>query len=165
MNNAAYDDATELIALAGIALNSAQQKLLQDSLRETENGHWVTCEIKIPDQTVILARELIGLFLLNEIILHTAFLHTVTAKAFRRTTEAVKAPIFQKRIKRITHAYGAESIELYCGARILFRTRGAGRGFSCDCLIIEDAHRFSETDIGMLLPAMASRPNPQVWYA
>src|SRR5204862_1979352 len=68
--------------------------------------------------------------------------------------------------KKISNAHGNEGIELLNGQRIRFRTRtkGGGRGFSGDCLILDEAMDIQSTAHGALLPTLSARPNPQVWY-
>ena len=50
-------------------------------------------------------------------------------------------PDFSRRVKRVSRSHGEEGIELTTGQRIRFRTRtkGGGRGFSGDCLILDEA--------------------------
>jgi hypothetical protein len=164
VSEADYDDAAELAALAGVTLTGGQQKSLRDGMRTT-GARWDAFRVTIPhrDPAVLLARELAGIFLLNERILHIALSYHAAAAAFYRVKNAVGDSTFQQRVKRITHAHGAESVELHSGARIQFGTRRHGRGFSCDCLIAEDADRFSDEDFRALLPALSAGPNPQIW--
>jgi hypothetical protein len=66
----------------------------------------------------------------------------------------------------VSRSHGEEGIELFGGRRIRFRTRtkGGGRGFSCDCLILDEGMFLPESAHGALLPTLSARPNPQVWY-
>lgn len=164
MSEADYDDAAELAALAGVTLTADQQKSLRNGMRTT-GARWDAFRVTIPhpDPAVLLARELAGIFLLNERILHTAFSYEAAAAAFLRVKNAVGDSVLQKRVKRINHAHGAESVELRSGARIRFGTKQHGRGFSCDCLIAEGANKFSAEDFGVLLPSLSAGPNPQIW--
>jgi hypothetical protein len=52
------------------------------------------------------------------------------------------------------------------GPRIRYRTRtkGGGRGFTGDCLYLDEAMIISEAMHGALLPTLSARKNPQVWY-
>jgi hypothetical protein len=69
-------------------------------------------------------------------------------------------------VKRVVRSHGEEGIELKNGQRIRFRTRtkGGGRGFTSDCLILDEAMILPESAHGALLPTLSARPNPQVWY-
>jgi hypothetical protein len=50
-------------------------------------------------------------------------------------------PDFDRRVQRVSRSHGEEGIELKNGQRIRFRTRtkGGGRGFTSDCLILDEA--------------------------
>jgi phage terminase large subunit-like protein len=69
-------------------------------------------------------------------------------------------------VRRVSRSHGEEGIELKNGQRIRFRTRtkGGGRGFSGDCVILDEAMILPEMAHGALLPTLSARPNPQVWY-
>ena len=58
------------------------------------------------------------------------------------------------------------SVKLKTGQRLryLARSSGGGRGFSGDCVILDEAFQLGPTEMGALLPTLSSRPNPQVWY-
>jgi hypothetical protein len=75
-------------------------------------------------------------------------------------------PDLERRVKRVSRSHGEEGIELINGQRIRFRTRtkGGGRGFTGDCLILDEAMILPESAHGALLPTLSARPNPQVWY-
>lgn len=70
-------------------------------------------------------------------------------------------------MKRVSRAHGEEGIELTSGQRVRFRTRtkGGGRGFTGDCLILDEAMILPEATVGALMPTLSARPNPQLWYA
>jgi hypothetical protein len=131
---------------------------------KTADGRWVTFEVWQPDQAVLLARELAGLFLLDERILHAAGSYGTAAEAFRRAAEAVTGDsMLRQRVKRVTYAAGAESIELTGGARARFAFWKSLRGYACDCLVTEGMASLGE-NTGALLPCVAGWPDPQVWY-
>jgi hypothetical protein len=44
------------------------------------------------------------------------------------------------------------------------RTRSAGRGFSSDLLILDEAFSVQAHQIGAVMPTLSARPNPQIWY-
>jgi hypothetical protein len=59
-------------------------------------------------------------------------------------------------------------VELKTGQRCLFKTRtgGSGRGFSGDCVLLDEAMKgLMDTQMGALMPTMSARENPQVIYA
>jgi hypothetical protein len=118
--------------------------------------------------SILEARELAGLFLLGErLIIHSAHQFDTSLEAFRRLLSLIEdTPDLDRRVKRVSRSHGEEGIELKGGQRIRFRTRtkGGGRGFSSDCLILDEAMFMPETSHGALLPTLSARPNPQVWY-
>jgi hypothetical protein len=71
-----------------------------------------------------------------------------------------------RRVKRISKSHGEEGIELLSGQRVRFRTRtaGGGRGFTGDCLFLNEAMILREASMGALYFTLSARPNPQVWY-
>ena len=167
------DDAAELAEMAGLVLDAGQRQVLRDGMGRTADGRWAAPAVRGADQAVLLARELAGLFLLDERILHAAGEYTVMAAAFRRAAEAVTScGEMRRRVKRMTYANGAEGIELVSGARARFvasRVRATFapwdflRGYACDCLITEGLASLGEDTAG-LLPCVARRPDPQAWY-
>lgn len=58
-------------------------------------------------------------------------------------------------------------IELLTGQRLEFKTRSgknAGRGLTCDLLIVDEALMMKQEQLNALLPTMTSKPFAQVWY-
>jgi hypothetical protein len=47
---------------------------------------------------------------------------------------------------------------------LIARTRTSGRGFSPDCLLLDEAFGLSEEVLASVVPSMSARPNPQIWY-
>jgi hypothetical protein len=117
---------------------------------------------------ILEARELAGLFLLGErLVIHSAHQFDTSLEAFRRLLTLIEdTPDLERRVKRVSRSHGEEGIELLNGQRVRFRTRtkGGGRGFSADCLILDEAMFIPEAMHGALLPTLSARPNPQVWY-
>lgn len=118
---------------------------------------------------ILEARELAGLFLFGEkLIIHTAHLFPTAQEAFRRILELIEnTPDLDRRVAKVSRAHGDEGIELKSGQRLLFkaRSRGGGRGFTGDCVILDEAFELPVAAHGALLPTLSARPNPQVWYA
>ena len=117
--------------------------------------------------------SLTGLFLLEDerLIIHSAHQFDTSQEAFERLVALVEgSPQLSKRLaprgKGISRSHGAEGIRLRNGKRIRFRTRtkGGGRGFTCDCLILDEAMILPDAFVSATLPTLSSRPNPQVWY-
>jgi hypothetical protein len=117
---------------------------------------------------ILEARELVGLFLLEErLIMHSAHLFSTSLEAFRRLLDLIEsAPDLDREVQRVARSHGEEGIELKNGARIFFKTRtkASGRGLSGDCVILDEAMILMETSLGALMPTLSARPNPQLWY-
>jgi phage terminase large subunit-like protein len=168
-------EACELAAMAGLTLDPWQAFVLEHALGERADGSWAAFEVGmiVPRQngkgSVLEARELAGLFLLGErLIIHSAHQFDTSLEAFRRLLTLIEgAPELERLVKRVSRSHGEEGIELMSGQRVRFRTRtkGGGRGFTGDCLILDEAMILPESAHGALLPTLSARENPQVWYA
>lgn len=168
------EEALELCQKAGLFLDPWQAHVLTSSLGEKPDGKWAAFEVGVNvarqngKGSILEARELTGLFLLAEerLIIHSAHQFDTSLEAFRRLWYLIEStPDLLRRVKRVSRSHGEEGIELFDGSRIRFRTRtkGGGRGFSCDCLILDEAMFLPETAYGALLPTLSARENPQVW--
>lgn len=151
--------------------------MLSSALGEKADGKWAAFEVGVEVSrqngkgTLLEARELAGLFLLGErLIIHSAHQFDTSLEAFRRLETLIEgSDELSRRVKKATHSHGEEGIELLNGQRIRFRTRtkGGGRGFTGDCLILDEAMVLSEAFYGALLPTLSARSmtaNPQVWF-
>lgn len=160
--------------MAGLFLDEWQRDVLVAALGETSEGRWAAGKVGVMVSrqngkgALLEARALAGLFLLGErLIIHSAHEAATAVEAFRRLCSLIEAnDDLMRRVARVSRAHGQESIELLDGSRIWFRTRtkGGGRGFSSDCLILDEAMFLSEAQIGAIIPTLSARPNPQVWY-
>ena len=168
-------EAVELAAAAGLVLDPWQAWVLEQSLGERQDGKWSAFEVGlvVPRQngkgSVLEARELAGLFLFGEqLILHSAHEFKTAQEAFRRILGLVQnTPDLDKQVQRVRTSHGEEGIELRSGARLRFvaRSTGSGRGFSGDCVILDEAYNLPQEAMAALLPTMSARQNPQLWYA
>lgn len=173
--------AVELAHEAGLELDDWQAWTLQEALGVRADGRWSAFEVGlcVPRQdgkgSILEARELTGLFLLDERLLtHTAHEFKTSQEHFLRLATLVDGlpARYKRQVRRIREAHGSEAIELRDGRRIRFlaRSGGSGRGFSGDLVVLDEAMILLATALGALLPTMAARANvtvggPQVWYA
>lgn len=172
--SSAGDEAIDLAADAGLHLDPWEQYVLRHSLGERPDGKWAAFEVGVEVSrqngkgAILEARELAGLFLLDErLLIHSAHEFATSLEAFRRLRFLIEDNAdLSRRVKRISQAHGEEGIELMNRQRIRFRTRtkGGGRGFSGDWLCLDEAMVIPEAMHGALLPTLSARPNPQVWY-
>jgi hypothetical protein len=172
--SSAGQEAAELAASAGLILDDWQRHVLEIGLGERPDGKWSAFEVGLivgrqnGKGSILEARELAGLFLFGEqLILHSAHEFKTAQEAFRRVLGLIQnTPDLEKLVSRVRTSHGEEGIELRSGGRLRFvaRSTGSGRGFSGDVVILDEAYNLPAQAMGALLPTMAARPNPQVWY-
>ena len=173
-SSSAGQEAVELAAAVGLKLDPWQQTVLRHGLGEREDGKWSSFEVcvNVPRQNgkgaIIEARQLAGLFLLNErLIVHSAHEFKTTMEAMRRIRDIVDgSDMLRKRVAHIRTTTGQECIELKTGQRLRFmaRSKGAGRGFTADCVILDEAMILGDGEMAAIAPTMAAIENPQMWY-
>lgn len=167
-------EAVELAASAGLILDPWQAMALDLALSERKDGQWAAFEVGLVvgrqngKGSLIEARELAGLFLFGErLILHTAHIFNTSWEAFLRICQLIEStPDLDRKVRQIRKSHVDVSIELKSGQRLRFiaRNKGSGRGFSGDCVILDEAMYVDSAAVGALLPTLSARPNPQVWY-
>lgn len=185
----AADEAIELMALAGKPLDEWQEYVLEGAMGERADGKWTAFEVGlvVPRQcgknVCIEARELAGLFLLGDrVIIHSAHQFKTARKSFRdmerliRYTPDLYSQVLGYKgqgpadeIKGIRVNGGEMSIELENGNKLEYqaRSKGGGRGFTGDLIVLDEAYDLSLDEIAAMLPTMAARSldgNPQIWY-
>jgi phage terminase large subunit-like protein len=168
-------EAVELCAAFGIKLDPWQALVLDGALGEDAHGNWSAFEVGVvvPRQNgkgeILLARQLAGLFLLGEqLIMHSAHEYKTAAEAFLRIKNVIEnSDELRKACKKPRTSHGEEGIELLNGNRLRFvaRSKGSGRGFSGDCVILDEAYELGPEQMAAMLPTLSARPNPQLWYA
>lgn len=155
-------------------LDGWQADFLADSLGEDAEGKWscFECGLIVSRQngkgSVLEARILAGLLLFGErLILWSAHEMKTCMEAFRRCEALFNSdPELKKLVKAVHRSNGNEGIELKSGARMKFvaRSKGSGRGFSADLVILDEAYALTPEQMAALIPTLSSRPNPQIWY-
>jgi hypothetical protein len=164
---------TELAASAGLILDDWQARDMTIGLGENEDGKWASFQVTeiVPRQNgkdgIAEALGLGWLFLTDErLIGHSAHEYKTAMEAFRRLVALIEnTDDLRRQVKRIAHANGEEAIELLNGNRMRFlaRSKGAGRGFSFDKLLWNEAYALTSAQVDATLPALSARPNPQLW--
>jgi hypothetical protein len=173
--SSAGEEAIELCRVARLHLDPWQELVVAGGLGEREDGKWAAFEVGVDVSRqngkggILEGRELAGLFLFGErLITHSAHQYDTSMEAFRRLLMLIEdTPDLDQLVQRVVRSHGEEGIELKSGQRIRFRTRtkGGGRGFTGDLLVLDEAMDLPEATLGALLPTLSARPNPQVWYA
>lgn len=172
--SSAGQEAVDLAARAGLELDPWQQFVLDQGMAENPVGDWAAPEVAVnlPRQNgkggVIEARELWGLFIGGErLILHSAHEFKTAKNAFKRIQRLIKGcPDLHKRVKAYRQTVGEEGIELYSGQELRFiaRSGGSGRGFTADCVILDECMILGDDAMAALAPTLAAVDNSQLWY-
>lgn len=181
-------DAAELAALAGLVLEPWQVDGL-DLMLSVRPGdeHWACfeyaeiCSRQNGKTAMFQARALFGLLApppwAEHLIIWSSHEFKTSMRAFvdlRRLVLNLGERIRENVIAvgdvhiKVTNANGEESLErLDTGAMIkmVARTKGSGRGFSTDCMLIDEAFAFTRAQQSALMPTLMARPNPQICYA
>lgn len=152
----------------GVKLDEWQQLILDAWLATDEKGDYVTTAagLSVPRQNgknvCIEARELYGLIINGERILHTAHQVRTAKKAFRRLANIFTDkthPEVIKAVKKIRYGIGEEAIELNNGGMIEFiaRSRQAARGYDGISLVIfDEAQETSDDQIEAILATLSA---------
>lgn len=165
----AYEEAVDLAAAYGLELDEWQKYVLKGWLGEKEDGTWTCalCGLSVPRQNgkggVLEARELYGLVVLGERILHTAHELKTAKDHFRRMQLFFEHEDLKKMVKKIVNTNGEESIQLTNGGVIRFvaRSKSSGRGFSADLVVCDEAQEMDDDKFEALVPVLATAKSPQ----
>jgi hypothetical protein len=168
------EEAVELASMAGLEMDEWQRFVLERALGERADGNWASFEVgvEVARQNgkggILEARELAGLFLLGErLIIHSAHEFATASEALERMDQILEGcPELSRRVRTIKRSHGEEGVYLKSGQRLRYKTRtkGGGRGFSADCVILDEAMVIAQQFLSALLFTLSARPNPQLWY-
>ena len=169
----AWEDVADLSASFGVVLDPWQENVLQAAMGERADGTWAARQIAVstPRQNgksqLIVARALAGILLFDEqTIIVSAHQQDTAREVFGRILDLIEAhPALERRVDSVMKAINRESIHFESGQSIRFKARstGGGRGFSCDCLLLDEAQILGAAAWSAILPTMSARPNPQAW--
>jgi hypothetical protein len=186
-------DALEWAEAFGYELDPWQKWSIENMMSTKPDGYWAApdCLLVVSRQngkgTILEVRELAGLFVLSEeLIIHTAHQFKTSLNHFKRLKQTIENyPGLSRKIKRIAGSHGEESIELFPKRTLIFgpnktqlRRRysptlafharqgsSGGRGFSCNCLVYDEAMILSDEQVGASMPTMSAIPNAQTILA
>lgn len=168
-----WEDVSDLSASFGIVLDEWQEVVLQAAMGERSDGRWATPQVALstPRQNgksqLIVARALAGILLFGEeLIIVSAHQQDTAREVFGRLVDILEQnPRLDERVETYGKALNREYIRFKTGQTIRFKARsaGGGRGFSCDCLLLDEAQILGAPAWAAILPTMSARPNPQVW--
>jgi hypothetical protein len=104
----------------------------------------------------------------EELILHSAHLVPTALEGFQRIKSYFENfDDLGKKVRRIREANGEQGIEMMNGQRLKFmaRSKGGGRGFSADVLLLDECQELADQTWAAILPTTSARENPQIWIA
>src|SRR5690606_3065893 len=169
----AWEDVSDLAASFGLRLDEWQEEVLRAAMGERADGRWAARQVGVstPRQNgktmLIVARALAGLLLFDEqIIIVSAHRQDTAREVFFRLVQIIEDnPALENRVDFIARSELREIIRIKTGQKVRSKARssGSGRGFSCDCLLLDEAQILNAAAWSAILPTMSARPNPQVW--
>lgn len=172
-----WEDVSDLSAQAGIVLDGWQEVILRAAMGERSDAMWAAKRVgvSVPRQNgksqLLVARALAGALLFGEkkivISAHQADTARETFQKFMEIHDDDDNQWLRDRIKPngIMAAINREAIKFRNGAVIQFkaRTGAGGRGFSSDCLMLDEAQRLKRSSWVSINSTMSAMQNPQVW--
>lgn len=172
------DDACFLGGSYGLSPDPWQAEIIASWLGRRADGRLAAgrCGVSVPRQNgknaILEVVELFKMAVLGRKILHTAHEVKTARKAFLRLKSffenerrwpELAALVAPGGIRRTN---GQEAILLANGASIEFvaRSRGSGRGFTVDDLVLDEAQELSDEQLEALLPTISAAPSgdPQI---
>jgi phage terminase large subunit-like protein len=166
-------EAARLVAKAGLKLDPWQKDVLIDGMA-TVGESWAADEVctVVPRQNgktlALVARALWGPTLGGErLVLFTSHQFKSCREAFLLAKSLCETPVFEPFRPVVSVSHGKEGITFADGSRLLFiaRSRTSGRGFSPDCVILDEAFELDDLALAALKPSLAAARQPQLWYA
>lgn len=174
-----YDDswaelAGSLASSYGLTPDQWQEIVLHDWLaRKGKAWASTTCGLSVPRQNgknaLLEIRELFGIVGRGEKILHTAHELRTARKAFSRLMHffgekandpGARFPELNALVDKVRLVNGQEAIYLKNGGsvEVVARSKGSGRGFTVDTLVIDEAQELADEDIEALLSTTSAAP-------
>jgi phage terminase large subunit-like protein len=162
-----------LAAAYGLVCEPWQENVLEGAMGERVDGMWAAKQIGIscPRQNgkgaIIEARALAGMLLLAEQSIIVSAHETRTVQV---TFQRIKAYFenfddLRRKVANVGNAVAREYIRLRSGQELKFvtRSKSAIRGFSADCLLLDEAQILSDQAWEAILYTVSARPNHQIW--
>ena len=161
-------DAALLMAAYGYPLDPWQRTVVDCWLGRDETGEYnvTSAGLSVPRQNgknvCLEARELFGMVILGERILHTAHQVVTSKKSFRRLAAMFtdrKHPEMAALVKHIRQVNGEEGIELINGGSIEYSTRSRerGRGFDgISLLVYDEAQELTDDQMEAVMATLAA---------
>lgn len=170
------DDAGFLASSYGLTPDPWQAMVVASWLGRTVDGRLAAgrCGLAVPRQNgkngVVEIVELFKIVVLGRKVLHTAHEVKTARKAFLRLKgffeNERRWPELAALVQEIRQTNGQEAIVLTNGGSVEFvaRSRGSGRGFTVDDLVLDEAQELTDEQLEALLPTISAAPSgdPQI---
>lgn len=165
------DDACFLADGYGLTADPWQEAVIQGWLGVDADGAWVCslCGLAVPRQNgkngIVEIVELYKLVVLGRKILHTAHEVKTARKAFLRLASFFENPReypeLAAMVKEVRRTNGQEAIVLDNGGSIEYvaRSRGSGRGFTVDDLVLDEAQELTDEQLEALMYTISASPS------
>lgn len=170
-----WEDVADLSSSFGLVLDPWQEAVLKAAMGERSSGKWAAHQVglSVPRQNgksqLIVARAIAGVLLFGERkVVISAHQQDTARETFGKFLELIESsPALESRIAHngIMNAINREQIKFTNGAIIKFKARSGsgGRGFSSDCLFLDEAQILTPRAWASINSTMSAMPNPQVW--
>jgi len=170
------EDACFLASRYGLVADEWQSLVVASWLGRTPDGRLAAgrCGLAVPRQNgkngVLEIVELFKIVVLGRRILHTAHEVKTARKAFLRLKSFFENerlwPELAGLVKEVRQTNGQEAVVLTNGGGVEFvaRSRGSGRGFTVDDLVLDEAQELTDEQLEALLPTISAAPSgdPQI---
>lgn len=157
-------------------LDEWQEQVLEAAMGERTDGRWSSkfVGISAPRQNgksqLIVARALAGALLFAEKMIIISAHETDTAREiWKRLLDVIEGnPTLEARVTGRMDAINREFISFGHGTdrqtiKLKARRASGSRGFSADCLLLDEAQILGKSSWGSIVPTMSAMPNPQMW--
>ena len=170
-----WQDVADVSAAFGIALDGWQELILEAAMGERSDRTWAAKRVgvSVPRQNgksqLLVARALAGALLFGEKkIVVSAHQQDTARESFGKLMEIIEADANERlrsRVKSVMNALNREAVKFENGATIQFKARSgaAGKGFSSDCLLLDEAQILGSRAWTSINSTMSAMKNPQVW--
>lgn len=174
-----WQDVADISASFGIKLDPWQELILEAAMGERSDGTWAAKRVgvSVPRQNgksqLLVARALAGALLFGEKkIVVSAHQADTARESYTKLMEIIEADgndALRARVlpvgKGSIGAFNRELVKFTNGAVIQFKARSGpgGKGFSSDCLLLDEAQILGSRAWTSINSTMSAMPNPQVW--
>lgn len=171
-----WEEVADLSATLRMPLDDWQESALEAAMGERADGRWSSkfVGISAPRQNgksqLIVARALAGVLLFGEKTIIISAHETDTAReVWKRLLGVIEGnPSLERRVTGRMDAINREYVAFGRGPdrqeiRLKARRTSGVRGFSADCLLLDEAQILGKRAWGSIVPTMSAMPNPQLW--